>query len=182
MALLPAVDDAETGQGPDLAADPVSLLGSGLLTSELSIGMFVFLRNARFDAANESTANPRYWLGRITAAGPTGGPSMVSSPMLSLLDLYFVLIDSLGRFLWAICCRGSQRGRGGMAGGFGRAVSPRDGMGHSPYGDNARDPTGMLSPDGKLRLQVLSILAIRVTGSCTTACFTCSVPCVSVAP
>jgi hypothetical protein len=72
-----SVDDAETGQGPDLAADPVSLLGSGLITSELSIGMFVFLRNARFDAANESTANPRYWLGRITAAGPTGGPGMV---------------------------------------------------------------------------------------------------------
>jgi hypothetical protein len=47
-----SVDDAETGQGPDLAADPVSLLGSGLITSELSIGMFVFLRNARFDAAN----------------------------------------------------------------------------------------------------------------------------------
>jgi hypothetical protein len=47
-----------------------------------------------------------------------------------------------------------------MGGAFGRAVSPRDGMGHSPYGDNTRDPTGMLSPDGKLRLQVLVCVVV----------------------
>ena len=66
-----AVDD-HTGAGPDLSSDPVAVLSSGDAASELSIGTFVFLRNARFDAATETTANPRYWVGRITAAGPTG--------------------------------------------------------------------------------------------------------------
>ena len=51
--------------------------------------------------------------------------------------------------------------RGGR-GGRGRSLSPFDAGGRSPFGDNPRDPTGMLSPEGKIRLQVRAITVCSI--------------------
>jgi hypothetical protein len=48
------------GIGPNVALQEVSL-------SDIGVGTFVFLRNARFSTGAETTSNPRYWVARVTS-------------------------------------------------------------------------------------------------------------------
>ncbi|MDR3738399.1 MAG: hypothetical protein P4L40_05200 [Terracidiphilus sp.] len=80
-------------------------------------------------------------------------------------------------FYLHVCCLlfALQIVRGGS-----RSASPRDAMGRSPTVDNTRDPTGMLSPEGKIRLQV-SVCVCLCVCVCVCVCVrVCVLACVCV--